>query len=267
MPKIKVNDINIYYESTGDGEPLILISGFSADHNAWMGVKDALAKHYQVITFDNRGVGQSDCPDYPYTVEMMAEDTVALCRALGIKQAHFVGSSMGGRIAQSIAYQYPAMTRSMTLVNSMSYIHPLWQIIAEGLLELYQTNVSFETRSKLAIPWVFSRHFLDESGKLESLIELNKANPYPTTEMGYRHQYEAMIAFDSRPFLKDIQAPTLVISGDEDIIAPRYQSDELIEKIPHVESYCFKQTSHLPHIEKPTEFIEVLLGFLQKQEN
>lgn len=95
MPHIKVNDISMYYEMHGKGEPIVFIAGFSVDHVAWFEVVERFKDKYQVILFDNRGVGQTDVPDGPYSIEQMTDDVAALCSALGVPQAHFVGNSMG----------------------------------------------------------------------------------------------------------------------------------------------------------------------------
>src|SRR5262245_16101500 len=101
MPKIDVGNINLYYESYGAGEPLVCIAGFSVDHLAWQSIVELFAKNYNVIIFDNRGAGQSDCPDIPYSIDMLADDTIELCKALDITRARFIGSSMGGMILQN----------------------------------------------------------------------------------------------------------------------------------------------------------------------
>jgi len=82
MPKIKANNINLYYEIHGQGQPVVFVAGFSGDHTAWQNLIADYAKNYQVVVFDNRGIGQSDCPDYPYTIEMMADDAIGLVKAL-----------------------------------------------------------------------------------------------------------------------------------------------------------------------------------------
>src|SRR5881396_8351 len=106
MPRVRVGDIDMYYVEAGAGEPLVLVMGFSGDHSAWGLQFHALAQRCRVIAFDNRGVGQTDAPDRPYTTRMMADDTVGLMDALGVARAHVVGVSMGGMIAQELALNH-----------------------------------------------------------------------------------------------------------------------------------------------------------------
>src|SRR5581483_8222416 len=101
MPRIKANDIELYHEIHGTGEPLLLVMGFGASSAAWRPeLVESLARSFQVITFDNRGTGQSDKPDELYSLAMMADDAAGLLDALGISSAHVFGVSMGGMIAQ-----------------------------------------------------------------------------------------------------------------------------------------------------------------------
>ena len=95
MPYEKVNDIQMYYEIHGDGEPLVLIVGLGTDITEWEGIIHWLAQKYKVFAFDNRGAGRTDKPETHYSIEMMAEDTARLMQALGIQQAHILGISMG----------------------------------------------------------------------------------------------------------------------------------------------------------------------------
>src|SRR5215469_17759144 len=99
MPTVHVNGIDIYYETHGEGDPLVLIPGLATDVSEYQRIIAALADRYQVSALDNRGAGRSDKPDVPYSIEIMADDTAALLDALGITQTHVLGTSMGGRIA------------------------------------------------------------------------------------------------------------------------------------------------------------------------
>ena len=115
MPKARVNGISINYSVEGRGEPLFLIMGFSGSKMAWFFQRGAFRKHFQVVTFDNRGVGQSDKPPGPYSMKMFADDTVGLMDHLGIDKAHVLGASMGGMIAQHIALSHPERVRKLVL--------------------------------------------------------------------------------------------------------------------------------------------------------
>lgn len=96
MPTVKVNDINMYYEIRGEGEPLVLIGGLATDITEFEGMIRELSQNYRVIAFDNRGAGRTDKPDIPYSIEMMTDDTAGLLNALGIELAHILGISMEG---------------------------------------------------------------------------------------------------------------------------------------------------------------------------
>lgn len=115
MPTVEVNGINMYYEIHGRGEPILLIMGMGADLTMWGDIIYKLAEKYQVIAFDNRGAGRTDKPDIPYTIEIMAGDTVGLMNRLRIARAHFLGASMGSCIAQTVAANYPERVKGLIL--------------------------------------------------------------------------------------------------------------------------------------------------------
>ena len=115
MPIAEVNGININYAVAGRGEPLVMIAGFSAAQSLWKSQIPTFKKQFQVVIFDNRGVGKSDKPKGPYSPRMMSEDTIKLMDYLNIKKAHILGHSMGGLIAQEIAINYPERINEINL--------------------------------------------------------------------------------------------------------------------------------------------------------
>jgi len=117
MPIAKVNDINMYYEMHGGGEPLVLIAGLGTDLTVYEPIINELSQKSKVLAFDNRGVGRTDKPDAPYAIEMMADDTAALMSGVGIEKAHVLGISMGGRIAMALALQHPDKVKSLVLTS------------------------------------------------------------------------------------------------------------------------------------------------------
>ena len=262
MPKIKVNDISMYYEIQGSGEPIVLIAGFSVDHLTWTEVVNQLKDSYQVITFDNRGAGQTDVTKGPYSIEQMANDVVGLCRALDIKKAHFVGNSMGGYIVQTLAHQHPELVTSALISNSTMNTQCCFHIYVDAQLELLKANVPLRALVHASCAWAFSYQFLNQPGVMEQLIEMTLNNPYPFTIEGYEGQYVALDQFNSSQWAHDIRTPTLVVSGDQDLIFNHDLAKKLADQIPHSQYYCFKNCGHLPMIEYPQLFADILKEFI-----
>lgn len=264
MPKILINDINMYYEIHGQGEPLVLITGFSADHTAWNMILEEFSKNYQVIVFDNRGAGQTDVPQGPYSIEQMADDVAALCEALSIKQANFVGNSMGGYILQALAYHHPNLVKSAVIGNSTFVTHTSFHFYVAAQLELIKANAPASALIKASCCWAFSYQFLSQKGIFDGLLEWGLNNPYPFTITGYEGQYAALNTFDSRNWAEKINVPTLVLSGDQDLIFNEPSVLALAKKIPGAEYCCFKDCGHLPQLEYPDRFVKIVSQFHQK---
>jgi pimeloyl-ACP methyl ester carboxylesterase len=115
VPKIPVNGFRLYYEIEGDGEPVVLIPGFAAGRETWVRQTPSLSRNFRVITFDPRGVSESDKPDGPQSISLLADDLAHLLQALGVSRADIVGASFGGFVAQEFALRYPFMTRKLVL--------------------------------------------------------------------------------------------------------------------------------------------------------
>lgn len=264
MPKIKINDINLYYEIHGKGQPIVFISGFVADHTNWGTVFSDFAKNYQVITFDNRGTGQSDAPDYPYTIEMMAKDVVDLCQSFGLNSVHCVGNSMGGSIVQMLAYKYPAFTKTATICNSAIKFGTKAGLMVETNTALRQANVPLEICLKKTLCELFSANFLSQPGMVDALLNLLTNNPYPITDQGYFSQLNAIGTFDSKDWVSKITVPSLVIYSNEDQFVDIDTSITLANAIPNAKNFCFDKAGHLPHIEQPDLFIKVVNNFIKE---
>lgn len=261
MPKIKVNNINMYYEVHGAGEPLVLISGFSGDHNAWQTVIEDFAKFYQVLIFDNRGIGETECPNEPYTTEMMADDTAELIKALGFKKVHVIGHSFGGCIAQNIAYKYPDIVKSVVLVSSPDKLNIRAVLYSEIRLNMMLAKVDNETIAKFFTMVSWSKNYLSLPGKIDELVKQGAA---PITLTGYKNQMHAATTFDSSSWLNKIQTPCYIIGSDDDAIIGTEQFQNMAKIIPNSKYYCLNNVGHVPQGEKPEEFKRLVLDFLKK---
>lgn len=261
MPIVKVNDINMYYETYGEGEPLVLVTGFTAELKAWQNIIRTYAAKYQVIVFDNRGIGKTDCPDFPYSTTMMADDTVGLLKALNLKSAHFIGASFGGCIVQEIAYKYPELVKSIVLSCSFPKWNMRVKLYAEARHEFMQKNAPDEAIVKFITLLTWSEKFLSKPGMAEQLV---RGGAHPITLTGYVNQMHAVSTFDSTAWLNKIKCPCLVLSGEDDILISADNGVYMAEQIPNAEFYCFKDAGHLPYIEQPEIFNELVMEFLDK---
>lgn len=254
----------MYYEIHGEGEPLVLIAGFSADHFSWYPVVEQLAQRYQIILLDNRGAGQTDVPKGPYSIEQMAQDIVDLCSKLKIEKASFIGNSMGGYILQTLAYRHPTLLKAAIISNSGMTLKTAFHAYVAAQLELIKANAPVTSLMRASSAWAFSYHFLTSPGKLDEIMQLMLANPYPFTITGYEGQYAAINHFNSSQWAKEIKTPTLIVTSDQDIILPPLLSEALAHTIPHSHYYCFEECGHLPHIEYPEKYSKVIMAFLDE---
>ena len=115
MPKASVNGFQLHYEVEGAGQPLVLIPGFASGRSIWTRQIPALSRHFRVISFDPRGVGESEKPEGPQSITLLADDVALLLLALHVPSAHVLGVSFGGFVAQEFALKYPLMTRKLVL--------------------------------------------------------------------------------------------------------------------------------------------------------
>lgn len=266
MPIAKINDINLYYEVHGEGFPLVCVSGFSADHIAWISLLDSLAQKYKVIVFDNRGAGQSDVPPGPYSIEQMSEDVYGLCHHLGVEQAIVMGNSMGGFIAQQLMRRYPHFVRASILINSTQKSRASFNLFCEAQLEVAAANAPVASCVKLVLSMLYSSDFLSLPGKVDQLVTLRMNYPYAATMEGKYAQLAAIQDFDSRSWAHEINTPTLVIGSDQDVVFDEKSIQALAQAIPNAQYYSFPRVGHLPHQEVPQAFVRVVDGFIQSLE-
>ena len=168
MPTININGVDIYYELHGQGDPLVLIAGYTCDHTFWNAMLDELAGKFRVLIFDNRGIGQTKDNGASFTLEMMAEDIVALIQQLGFLNPHILGQSMGGAIAQMIAKKYSDKINKLIILNSAAKFNTRTVKALESLLNLRKKDVSIDLLIEASMPWFFSSEYLTKSENISA---------------------------------------------------------------------------------------------------
>jgi pimeloyl-ACP methyl ester carboxylesterase len=230
MPKVPVDGFELYYESEGDGEPLLLIPGFASGRSLWQKQVGPLARHFRVISFDPRGVAQSDKPDGEQTIGLLADDVAALLNFLRIERAHIVGVSFGGFVAQEFALRYPQMTQRLVLCCT-SFGGP--------------------------------NHVVPEPQIMNDIMQPRAAGD--VSEDMYRVQLQAAVKFNVEDRLAAIKSPTLIVSGDADVIVPVQNSYNLARQIPNAELRLVSGGGHTFFIEQADEFNQVLTEWLLRK--
>ena len=262
MPKDRVNGIEMFYEEAGRGEPLILIMGIGGDHLAWAFQARALATHYRVVTFDNRGAGQTDAPEPPYTIRTMADDTAGLMNALGIESAHIVGVSMGGMIAQELALAYPARVRSLHLACTTARPDAHMKALLAAWRDM-RPVLTQEAMVRATMLWLFSYRTYDERPEfVETVIQTALANPFPQSLTGFLGQAAAVEGHDTLARLAHVHCPTLVSVAEDDILVPPRFSRELAARIPGAALRAVVGAGHVYFWEQADAFNTLCLDFL-----
>src|SRR6266540_3322759 len=180
MPQLKINDIRIYYEIRGNGVPVLIIPGLPMVVSDFAPLVERLAEEFTVISYDNRGAGQSDKPDEPYTTALMAEDATGLLDGLGIKQAHVFGFSMGGMIAQELALNFGERVIRLVLGGThsgMRHAVPPLPAVAQAFA---LTTTDWPERIQALAPFAFSASYSERHPEaVESFIAKKSADVQP----------------------------------------------------------------------------------------
>ena len=267
MPFVHATDgTRIHYEVTGKSgaTPVLMIQGLGASKNAWNLQRIAMATRFRIISFYNRGAGRSDKPTEPFTLEQMADDALAVLDAAGIETAHVVGASMGGVISQIVAVKFPHRVRSLTLVCTACRNHPWRQELLQSWAKTAADKGMIEV-GKEAAQWVMSPR---------SFRRLVPAFTWmgPLAALRPRHSFVSQIdaILNTREDLVDqlstISAPTMVIVGNQDILTPRGDSEEIAERIPNAELVVISGAAHGLMMEHSSTFNRILIEFLQRTE-
>lgn len=258
--------ISMYYESRGDGDPLVLIMGSWADHSPWDPAAEVYSRSYRVITFDQRGTGRSDRPADPesYTVAGMADDVAALLDHLEVPVCHVAGMSLGSAIAQELALRHPGRLATLQL-------HATWGRTDEWMRRMFESlgylldRPDLEAFFRTDSMWISSASLLNEDPVALAAAERDMlSDPYGPTRVTVRGHLHADLGHDALDRLHQIHVPTLITSGELDWQVPMRYGVEVSERIDGSRFHLFKgpRASHNLFSEMADDFYGVTLEFL-----
>lgn len=262
MPIAKTENLDIYYEIIGKGQPLVMIRGVGSNVDHWYEQVPVLSQKYQLLIFDNRGIARSSDPGGAFSTKDMAADTIALMEALGIKKAHVLGYSMGGMIAQELALAHPEKINGLILVATdcggslRIKARPEYSGLFSEMIRLGTP----EAKTAAAACLFAKQTFETRPDIIQRYAEVSLR--FPASQKTLERQWEAITRHDASGRLKNITAPTLAITGSEDVLIPPENSRVLAERIPNARLRFIDDGGHLFVVEQPQQFNDAVIGFL-----
>ena len=246
--------MKIAWERHGAGDPLLLIQGLGYARWGWEPVVEPLARSFDVIVYDNRGIGESDAPPGPYTASGLAGDALQVLEEAGVERAHVVGTSLGGMVAQELALSAPARVDRLVLASTTPG--------GAGAFPMPEQTVRLMTGGATL------RQFVENAlapgadpAIVERILEHREATAQPFD--AWSAQAAAGASFDAFDRVGQILAPTLVVTGTEDAVVDARNSTLLAERIPDARLELVEGGGHLFFWEQPDRFVDVVKGFLQ----
>lgn len=262
MPKVKANHITINYDQQGAGEALILIPYIAADHACYAFQVGDYAKHFSCVTPDLRGTGETDKGEGTYSTELLADDVAAFMQALGIKNAHISGLSLGAAVGMWLAAKYPDKVKSLSLHGGWTKPDPFLKAVVEGWRAMAK---GLESVPEMVIhgifPWCLTPElYVAQPDYIQSLADFVRSRPALPVAT-FIEQSNAVLSHDVEARLPQIGAPTQITFGRTDLLTIRF-ADQLKRSIRDSELLIFEGCAHAPLYEKVEEFNRKTLEFL-----
>ncbi len=231
----------IYWDEQGSGEPLLLVLGLSYASDMWHRSRPVLAQRFRTIALDNRGVGQSDVPPGVYSISLMASDAAAVLDAAGVEDAHILGFSMGGMIAQEFALQYPKRVRSLIL-GCTTARGPGGVLPEPAAMEiLTRQGMTPEQSNEATIPFIYDRATPRERIDEDMAVHMKW---FPTPQ-GYAGQLQGIVGWEGYSRIAQITARTLIIHGETDRLIPPVNAQLIADRIPGAKLVLIPHASHI----------------------
>jgi len=262
VPTVEVRGIRLYFETDGHGPWLVLLNGIFQKTTHWTPLLGFL-EGYRVLRYDMRGQGNSLAPPGIYTPEVHAADLRALLEALGIETYSVLGLSNGGVVAQVFASGRPSGLQRLILAATLSRLDPLVRAKVESWRAALTVGGT-ELRLKVALPWLYGRRFLAQNPGLLSEEALAEARAMAPTEAAQERLLDGFLTLgDLTPALAKVEVPTLVLSGEADLLFPPSYGRETASAIRGARFLVLEGLGHLAPLEDPQRFFGAVREFLE----
>jgi pimeloyl-ACP methyl ester carboxylesterase len=271
--KAHVNGVELWYEITGEGEPVIQIHGAGFGHYNFAPATPTLAQQFRVIDYDMRGYGQSDRPVQHYDMEVWADDAAGLLDALDVPEAHVHGTSMGGMIAIVFAGKYPERTTSVVINCAAAKLGTSGRLVFKNWIDIAELDPAGPGSRILAelIAWqALSKRFLETPEGIAAIDTIQQILRDSNRVEVFTAACRAMCEMDVSAWLPRIAAPALVLGGDEDLMTPWDQGpggagqQAIVDGIPNAEKHVIRGSNHSTLFDNTDEHVRVVIDFFTR---
>lgn len=263
MDVARIGRYDIHYVVEGQGFPLLLIHGLAGDHSAWDPQIAAWRERFRVIAPDSRGAGRSTQVDEPISTADMARDMLALLDHLGIDNAHVLGRSMGGAIAQHMAILAPRRVRTLMMCASFAKLDPLGYRVLSNMREVLELTKSWAAHARHSVQNFVSHEFFNANSDRVAAIE-KLIGGETRLQACYVRQNHACLEHDTLARIARIACPTLIMAGGRDPICSLTATQWMSERIPNAETVIFDSSSHFFLMEEPDKFMATVNVWLDQ---
>jgi 3-oxoadipate enol-lactonase len=259
MPTLSINSGQIFYQETGSGYPLLMLHGLGSSADDWWFQTPAFSPYFRLVQPNLRGHKQSSTLRGPIAIDTLAADIAQLLDALEITQAHVLGLSLGGAVAQLLAIHFPEKVNKLILVSTFAHLWPtsLREAYTLARRAVVSKYLPPETTARVVARDLFPKP--EQAALRDEVLSRVGVNDAAS----YRYLVDSIRRFDSRAQLDRITAPTLIITGDRDAVVPRGCQQQLARGIRNARWQLVPDSGHATPVDRPEEFNRVVLEFLR----
>ena len=272
-----LDGLKLAYLCQGNGFPIIFIHGYGGNKEFWNPQMFEISKYYKTVSFDIRGTGESDRPDFPYTMTMLANDIKGLMNYLHITKAHIIGRSFGGMIAQNFVLKYPKLVDKLILIaTNYGKLTSEWaDLLKDNNLQRIELlkkdpNQVFKQEARVVFDIKFRKKMEQNPDKkffdlfsMNDLIANSTINPPRAQDI--KNQAEAMKTHYTLERLSEITHQTLLIAASHDRLTPLSVMQEINSRIPRSILRIIQDAGHFMTLSHASEVNKLILEFLENK--
>ncbi|HWT92560.1 MAG TPA: alpha/beta hydrolase [Solirubrobacteraceae bacterium] len=252
--------VPVRWEEDGRGEALVLLHGLGGDIGFWEAETEAFRARFRTIRIELRGSGGTPASPGGHTMDDLADDVAAVLDDAGVAQAHVLGFSMGGNVAQAFALRHPQRLGRLVLASTFATMNAQARRFLDAVCDVYAGGVSAKQMFDLVCPWLFSIGFSADPRHAVYFAYPEDEEEPPRED--WVKLYRAQQAFDAVGALPDIAARTLVVAGEEDRLVSLDDAGLLAARIGEARLHVIAGSGHLCNVERPHEFQSAVQDFL-----